>query len=189
MLSILMYYILLGAVVLTILTNSLLDLEEFKKAVTAYFTCEATGIQISDIDDNMMHMENNSQCEEEREEFKGLLNPIPTTIAFTILGLYPLMNLLYTVNVKELKKKFALKERKVEAIRRSREERLTIHSMMRANPVSPITFKGIGGNDRGLINFNAAAASGSPIQHGPITSSFSSGNYTTPSTFRPIPSQ
>ena len=186
---ILFYFLVLAAVVIAILTYSLVSTDDFFETAVKYFTCE-DGVASYDEYDTMA-VNQSSPCEQLRGELRSLINPIPTVIAFVLLGLYPLMDLVYVINIKELKKKFALKKRKVEVINKSREDRMNVQSaVIRATPIN------FGGGGRGggggmnvgggLINFNAAAANFSPgADYGHKTSSFSSA-YTRPSTFEPL---
>lgn len=115
-LVILIYHLILGVVVLTILTNSLTNQSRFREEVGAYFECEKSGI----IEDDPSYKACNT------EGFESLIEPIPTAIAFILLGLYPSVNLIFIVNIKELKKEFECRERRVEVARRSGENRNTM---------------------------------------------------------------
>lgn len=158
-LVVIVYYMILGVVVLTIFTNSITDLGDLTTATREYFRCEGPGTG------------NATACESERKEVERMVNIVPTTIAFVLLGLYPVFNLVYTVNVKELKTQLACMERKVEMPPpvpgnrpRSRESRMT-GNIQSATPY-PVSY---------LRN-------GEPQR----TSSFSS-VYARPSTFTPHP--
>ena len=134
MLIILGYYLILGAAVLTILTNSLRLGPRFVEAATRYFVCEAPGIkeESSDMEMGSGNLISNSSCN--REELEGLVNPIATTIAFVLLGFYPALNLVYVINIKELKEKLWGKKRKVEVVQRESSR----HCSQRANIQSVI---------------------------------------------------
>lgn len=157
-LVILIYHLILGVVVLTILTNSLTNQSRFREEVGIYFECEKSGI----IEDDPSY--ENSTCS--KMGFERLIEPIPTAIAFILLGLYPSVNLIFIVNIKELKKEFECRERRVEVARRSGENRNT---MLRPG-----------------INSIINVAENYPQPH--RMSSFSS-VYARPSTFRPAASE
>ncbi len=100
-LLILGYYLILGAVVLTILTNSLNSVTEFRRELEKYFKCES-------------FPKGNNTCDSHNIE--SLVNPIPTTIAFVVLGFYPVINLVFTINIKEIREKVCGEKRKVEVV-------------------------------------------------------------------------
>lgn len=106
-LVILIYYLVLGVVVLTVLTNSLTKRVNFNEEADRYFACEASGIiQEDDLETG------SSTCK--REGLEKLVNPVPTAIAFALLGLYPAINLVYVINFKELKKELWCRAKKIE---------------------------------------------------------------------------
>lgn len=117
-LTVLVYYILLGTVVLTILTNSLTDLGSFYREATNYFLCEQSGIP------------SNSNCS--RSKLEGLVNPITTAVAFVLMGLYPAVSLVYVINIKDLK--MLTTKRKVEVAQRENHQRGNIQSIMVLRP-------------------------------------------------------
>lgn len=61
----------------------------FKKQLGAYFSCEQNGHDTSD------------PCD--RGIYRQLTYPKMTAVAFILLGLFPAVNLVYALNVKELK--------------------------------------------------------------------------------------
>ena len=101
-LVVIMYYIILGVVVLTIFTVYTSDVEDFAEAALKYFNCERSGPGNATI------------CQSELEHVQRFVDVIPTTIAFVLLGFYPIFNLVYTVNIKELRSELACMERKVQ---------------------------------------------------------------------------
>ena len=123
-LTILVYYVILGSVVLTILTNSLIALNGFYEASKEYFSCEASpNFTYNDMGQIQ------SSCSGEREQLGNYSNPIATTLAFVLLGFYPAINLVYTINIRELKEALSCKaKRKVEAAHRSVHARGNIQS-------------------------------------------------------------
>lgn len=96
-LIIITYHLILGVAVLTIFTKSIIDVSGYTTAALDYFGCERNG--------------NGTTCP--RSDIEGQVNPIPTTIAFVLLGLYPTFNLVYTINIKELRGRLMCMERKV----------------------------------------------------------------------------
>ena len=163
-LSILTYYLILGAVVLTILTNSLTSVQQFFDEAVKYFGCQAKGIEDDEFDmgsANSTLESGNFTCD--RTGIDGVISPIPTMIAFILLGLYPTVNLLYIVNLRELRKRLTCREERREVVRPD-SNRGNIQSV-HYRPV----MANAGGN-----NYHQ-------------TSSLSERAYERPSTFRPLP--
>ena len=94
-LIVLCYYVLLGSAVLTIFTLALIYLNKYFTEPTALFECES-GISSNTTESN---------CARKREELRNIVNPYPTTIGLLVLGLLPAVNLVYIINIKELKSK------------------------------------------------------------------------------------
>lgn len=96
-LTILCYFIVFGIVVLTTFTVSTINFDIFYKKLLSYFICEAEGLSL-----------NNStsiadSCD--KKSIATLVNPITTTIAFVVIGLYPSVNLVFAIHIRELKEK------------------------------------------------------------------------------------
>ena len=91
-LIVLCYYIILGAVVLSIFTFALFNINT--KKLFDYFTCEANGISTS-----------NTTCDEQLKAIRSTDNPIGISIAIVILGFLPVVNLVYVVKFSDLKRK------------------------------------------------------------------------------------
>lgn len=68
----------------------------FSDALVEYFTCEAAGV-----DPN-----NPELCDELIGNFRAFSNPELTAVAFVLIGLFPIVFLIYTVNFEELQKKW-----------------------------------------------------------------------------------
>jgi hypothetical protein len=83
------YYVLLAAISLTAFTLSTKNLPETVKNFLEYFDCEKDGHNSSD------------PCS--RADFERLNNSALTTFSYILLGLFPVANLVYAVNVQELK--------------------------------------------------------------------------------------
>lgn len=96
-LTILCYFVVLGIVVLTTFTVSLINLDIFTVKLLSYFSCEAKGIPLRN------STSTTDDCD--KESISSLVNPITTTIAFVVLGLYPAVNLVFAVHIRELKEK------------------------------------------------------------------------------------
>ena len=71
----------------TAFTVTLRNQPKFVAELTEYFFCEAAGIQ-------------GNICE---RSFERLASDVPVTIGYALLGLYPIVSLIYVVNVEEIK--------------------------------------------------------------------------------------
>ena len=83
------YYVALAAIALTSFTLSTRNAPLFVKTVQRYFFCEHGGHNPS------------KPCI--RSDFEKLAYPSVSTLSFICLALYPVVNLLYAVNIQELK--------------------------------------------------------------------------------------
>jgi len=90
-LIILFYYILLGVCSLTTFSVTSRNMQLFTSGLVSYFLCESTGTNDGKVCD--------------RTAFEQFSNPIPAALSFILLGLYPVVNLIYVVNIQELKQK------------------------------------------------------------------------------------
>ena len=90
-LIILCYFILLGVSALTTFSVSSQNIQHFTRELISYLLCESTGTT------------NGKLCD--RMAFEQFSNPIPTALSFLLLGLYPVVNLIYVVHIQELKQK------------------------------------------------------------------------------------
>lgn len=90
-LIIIFYYILLGVSTLTNFSVHSRNLQHFMRELVSYFLCESTGTSGGKVCD--------------RTVFQQFSNPIPAAISFILLGLYPVINLIYVVNTQEIKQK------------------------------------------------------------------------------------
>ena len=91
LLVIILYYVLLAVFALTTFTISTKNAVTVIKEILLYFICERDGINPS------------QPCD--RSRFEEFNNPVPGTLSFILLGLFPCVNLIFTVNVKELREK------------------------------------------------------------------------------------
>ena len=82
------YYVILATVALTAFTLSTRNSSSIIKGIQKYFLCEQGGHNSS------------SPCS---RDFERHSNPSVTTLAYVLLGLFPAVNLIYAVNMKELK--------------------------------------------------------------------------------------
>lgn len=89
------YYVLLGVVALTAFTQTLKDNEALTREYEKYFLCESKGIDPDDTE----------ACD--RSDFEQYQTPGLTASAYFLLGFFPVANLIYAVNVKELKQFFS----------------------------------------------------------------------------------
>ena len=87
------YYVLLTVVALTAFTITTRNSEPFTKQLLNYFACEGKG------------NDPNNPCD--RNTFRQLAIPWLSVIGFILLFLLPAVNLVYVLNIKELKKKLA----------------------------------------------------------------------------------
>ena len=83
------YYVILAVVALTTFTISTRNGDLTARRIFEYFTCEQNG---HDPDE---------PCS--RSNFEELTNPAWTTLSYMLLGMFPIVNLIYAVNVEELK--------------------------------------------------------------------------------------
>ena len=86
------YYILLVVVALTSFTLNTRNSEPFLEALINYFFCEGRG------------NDPNNPCD--RNTFHQYSNPELTTISFVLINIFPVINLVYALNIKEMKEKF-----------------------------------------------------------------------------------
>ena len=83
------YYIIFVAMSLSSLTLSTRNFEALRSALWVYFFCEQGGRD----PDNM--------CS--RDDIERLTHPFMTSISFIFIGLFPVVNLIYVVNIQETK--------------------------------------------------------------------------------------
>ena len=88
------YYVVLTVFVLTSFTLSVRNIEPFATELRGHFACEQLG----------QDPENPMLCD--RQRFRRLAYPEVTAVGFVLLGLFPVVNLVYVLNVKELKEKW-----------------------------------------------------------------------------------
>ena len=86
------YYVLLTAVAFTSLTLRLRSSELFAEQLSNYFVCEERG------------NDPNNPCD--RNTFRQLTFPWWSVVSFALIFLLPAVNLVYALNIKELKEKF-----------------------------------------------------------------------------------
>lgn len=92
MLIVLCYYVILGVVVLSVFTNALFNVN--MSQLIDYFTCEARGIP-----------SHNTECENKLKIIQATDKPILISLAIVVLGLLPLVNLVYVLKFSELRRK------------------------------------------------------------------------------------
>ncbi len=83
------YYIILVAMALSSLTLTTRNFHTLREALLRYFSCEQDG-----------HDPNNP-CS--REDLEKILHPYPTAFSFVFIGLCPVFNMIYIVNIQEVK--------------------------------------------------------------------------------------
>ena len=88
------YYVLLGVIALTSFTVATRNGTLFANAVADYWRCEIAGVDPE------------NSCDRLRDSFEELTYPGLTSISYILLGIFPAVNLIFAVNIKELKQKF-----------------------------------------------------------------------------------
>ena len=88
------YYVLLNTIALTTFTVTTRNVGQFAAAVVDYWCCELTGVN------------SENPCDELRASFRELANPVIATFSYVLLGIFPAVNLVFVVNLSELKQKF-----------------------------------------------------------------------------------
>ena len=88
-LIVLCYYILLSVVALTGVTFPLRNAELLANALTEYWQCETAGVA--------------PLCNRLRASFEELTNPGIITVSYVLLWIFPAVNLIFAVNISELK--------------------------------------------------------------------------------------
>lgn len=83
------YYVLLAVIALTAFTFSIKNLTQSVKFILEHFDCERDGHNTS------------NPCS--RSDFEALNNAALTSFSYILLGLFPIVNLVYAVNIQELK--------------------------------------------------------------------------------------
>ena len=81
------YFFVFLALTQTAFTVTLRNQPKFVAELTEYFFCEAAGIP-------------GNICE---RSFERLASDVPVAIGYALLGLYPIVSLIYVVNVEEIK--------------------------------------------------------------------------------------
>ena len=92
LLIILCYYVLLVVISLTGFTVSLRSSGLYISALLQYMQCEATGVDPE------------NPCN--RASFEEQTHPALTTLAYVLLWIFPAVNLIFAINISELKEKF-----------------------------------------------------------------------------------
>jgi len=66
----------------------------FGDAVADYWQCEITGVDPE------------NSCDRLKDSFEALTYPGLTSVSYILLGIFPAVNLIFAVNIKEIKQKF-----------------------------------------------------------------------------------
>ena len=90
-LLVLVYYVIIGAAVLTVLTHDLITLDH--DAIESYFSCEA------------VRYSNTTLCSQEKQNILSMSTPIPTALSLVFFGFLPVVNLVYVVKIRDLRSK------------------------------------------------------------------------------------
>ena len=83
------YYVILGVIVLITFSFATRNDDRLLEEITGYFTCELPGIDPQ------------NPCD--RSRYQSLLNPELNCISYILLGLFPVVNLIFAVNAEEIK--------------------------------------------------------------------------------------
>ena len=81
------YYVVLGVIALTTFTVTTRNVELFTEELGQYFLCEAVGPE--------------DPCD--RSGFEELTHPELVAVSYVLLGIFPVFNVVFAVNVNELK--------------------------------------------------------------------------------------
>ena len=79
-------------VALTGVSVPLIKAEQLRNAITEYWRCETAGVD--------------PMCNRLRASFEEQTNPGIITLAYVLLWIFPAVNLIFAVNISELKQKF-----------------------------------------------------------------------------------
>ena len=88
------YHVLLITIALTAFTVTTRNVGQFAAVVADYWRCELTGVNPE------------NPCDELRASFRELANPVLATFSYILFGIFPAVNLVFAVNIGELKQKF-----------------------------------------------------------------------------------
>ena len=110
-LIVILYYVFLGSAVLTVFTIALTDNQQFFNKFFTLLTCERDGLPFNS--------SKPIKCTFELQDLQRVVKPYPTSIALSVLGFLPLVNLVYIVKIKEILNKFkCCQTRQVQYIQR-----------------------------------------------------------------------
>ena len=84
------YYIFLSVLALLTYSQATRDAEPFISELLSYFECERKGVDV------------NMPCDTSGYE-RFIVNIVLSTISFVLLGLYPVLNLIFVIDFQELK--------------------------------------------------------------------------------------
>ena len=83
------YYVILGVIALTTFTLATKNEQRVGEEITLYFTCESLGTEMN--------------CASQRSSYQALLYPALNCLSYVLLGIFPAINLIFAVNIEELK--------------------------------------------------------------------------------------
>ena len=84
----------MGVVALTAFTITTRNGRLFAEAIAAYWRCETAGVNPE------------NSCDRLKGSFQQMSNPGLTSASYILLGIFPAVNLVFAVNVREIKQKF-----------------------------------------------------------------------------------
>lgn len=123
-LIVIIYYVFLGGAVLSVLTIALIDYQEFAKKFMVLLKCETEGLPFN--------YSKTILCTSELQDLQRFAKPYPTTIALSVLGFLPVVNLVYIVKIKDIMNTLkCCRTRQVQYIQResSRSDRYVPHQL------------------------------------------------------------
>ena len=88
------YYVLLVTIALTAFTVTTRNIGQFAAAVADYWRCELTGVDPENPCDGLI------------ASFRQYTNSVLTSFSYILWGLFPTVNLVFAVNISELKQKY-----------------------------------------------------------------------------------
>ena len=87
-----LYYVLLTVISLLAFTLTVRDSKRYTMAVLRYFECEKNGVT----------EDSDNPCD--RSGYTIVLNIILRSMSYILLGFYPMVNFIFVINIRELKK-------------------------------------------------------------------------------------
>ena len=90
------YYVLVVVIALIAFTVTTSNIGQFAAAVADYWLCELTGVDPE------------NPCDELRASLERFQFPVLSSFSYILLWIFPAVNLIFVVNIRELKQKFKI---------------------------------------------------------------------------------